>query len=160
MILLGGNLGDVSGNFALCRGLVERRIGAVKSQSSELTTVAWGFSAEGLFLNQALLVETNLSPKELLLQTQAIEQEVGRNRTDEAVQKTMSGERYASRIIDVDIITYGEQVVDMEGLTIPHVRMHEREFVLRPMAEVAPQWLHPTLNKSTVELLENVMNAN
>ncbi len=157
MILLGGNLGDVSGNFAACREFIVGRIGAVKSQSSELTTKAWGFSAEELFLNQALLVETTLSPEELLQRTQAIELEVGRNRADEMLQKSESGERYASRVIDVDIITYGSQVVELEGLKIPHERMHEREFVLRPMAEVAPKWLHPTLNKSTVELLENVM---
>ncbi len=156
VILLGGNLGDVRANLALSRELIAARVGRVKSQSSELTTQAWGFSAEELFLNQALLVETSLLPEELLVETQAIEQVVGRDRAAEMQQTSQSGERYASRVIDVDIITYGSQVVDTEGLVIPHPRMHQREFVLRPMAELAPEWLHPTLKMSTAEMLKNI----
>ncbi len=156
MILLGGNIGDVSAHFARCRELIENQIGRVISVSTEIETKAWGFSAKELFLNQALRVETSLSAEELLTQTQFIEVAVGRNRRVESDEKSRSGERYASRVIDVDIITYGSEVVSSEGLEIPHARMHEREFVLRPMVEVAPEWRHPTLNMTTVELLKNV----
>ncbi|MFR9603796.1 MAG: 2-amino-4-hydroxy-6-hydroxymethyldihydropteridine diphosphokinase [Rikenellaceae bacterium] len=156
VILLGGNIGDVGCRLSMCRELLAQRVGAVVSMSSELETLPWGFSSDDLFVNQALVVRTTLTPSELLEQTQAIEQLVGRDRAEEMEQKVQSGERYASRVIDVDIITYGQEVVECEGLEIPHPRMHLREFVLRPMAEVAPKWRHPILNITTEELLNKV----
>ncbi len=157
VILLGGNLGDVRRNLAQCRDMLSERVGRILSLSQELETQAWGFSAQDMFVNQAVLIETDMSPEELLDATQLIERDLGRDRADELKQKQRSGEKYASRIIDVDIITYGSQVIEQEGLIVPHPRMHEREFALRPMVEVAPEWRHPILKKTTKELL-NEMN--
>ncbi len=156
VILLGGNLGNVRRNLALCRDMLSERVGCITSLSQEIESCAWGFTAQEMFVNQAVLIETDLQPEELLRATQCIEQDLGRDRADEAKQKQKSGEVYASRTIDVDIIIYGSQVIDSEELKIPHARMQEREFVLRPMAEVAPQWRHPILNKTTKELLNEV----
>ncbi len=157
VILLGGNLGDVRRNLALSREMLSERVGEVISLSQEFETQAWGFSAEEKFVNQAVLVATELSPEELLIATQSIELDLGRNRAEEVAQKRVSGEEYASRVIDVDIITYGSHEVESVGLVIPHPRMQEREFVLRPMAEVAPKWRHPKLNKMTEELLNELI---
>ncbi|MFI3282445.1 MAG: 2-amino-4-hydroxy-6-hydroxymethyldihydropteridine diphosphokinase [Rikenellaceae bacterium] len=157
VILLGGNIGDVRALFAECRELLSHRVGEVISLSAEMESDAWGFSSSSKFVNQAVLLSTELSPEALLAATQSIERDLGRNRDDEKREKIRSGEPYASRVIDVDIITYGSQVVDVEGLMIPHARMHEREFVLRPMVEVAPLWQHPTLKKSTAELLKKII---
>ncbi len=156
VLLLGGNIGDVGERLKECRAHIAANIGEIESLSVEMQSEAWGFSSSELFVNQAVRVITDLSPTELLLQTQRIEQQVGRNRTAEIEQKRVSGERYASRVIDVDIISYDQEVINSDQLVIPHPRMQEREFVLKPMAEVAPQWSHPLLNKTTVELLENI----
>ncbi|MFI3292988.1 MAG: 2-amino-4-hydroxy-6-hydroxymethyldihydropteridine diphosphokinase [Rikenellaceae bacterium] len=157
VILLGGNLGDVRANLAQCRVELGERVGKIISISKELESEAWGFSSEEKFVNQAVLISTKLSPEDLLRATQSIELDLGRDRADELKQKKISGEVYASRVIDVDIITYGSQTIEQEGLIIPHPRMHEREFVLRPMAEVAPYWRHPLLNKMTEELLNELI---
>ncbi len=156
VLLLGGNIGDVKESLAQARELLTLRVGDITACSTEMETQAWGFSCEVKFLNQALVIETTLKPLELLIQTQSIECEVGRDRALERDEKEQSGERYASRIIDIDIITYDTEVVEEESLKIPHPLMHQREFVLRPMAEVAPQWRHPLLNATAEELLKEI----
>ncbi len=156
VLLLGGNMGDVRERLAQCRELLSQSVGEIISLSAEIETQAWGFLSEDLFVNQAVLICTQLSPRELLIRTQAIEQQLGRDRAAEMKQKVQSGEIYASRVIDVDIITYGQDIVECEELVIPHPRMHLREFVLRPMVEVAPQWRHPILNITTEELFNIV----
>ncbi len=156
VLLLGGNIGDVKSSLAQARELLTLRVGDITAHSTEVETQAWGFSCEVKFLNQAVEVETTLKPQELLTQTQSIEREVGRDRAAEVDEKEQSGERYASRIIDIDIITYDTEVVEQESLRIPHPLMHQREFVLRPMAEVAPQWRHPRLNSTVEELLNKI----
>ncbi len=156
VILLGGNLGDVRGHLAVCRELLTRRVGRIISLSSEIESPAWGFSAPSIFVNQALVVRTPLRPEELLLATQCIEREVGRDKACEAAERRQTQEPYASRVIDIDIITYGLQVVSQEGLIIPHAQMHRREFVLRAMVEVAAEWRHPILNSTAQELLKNI----
>ena len=90
------------------------------------------------------------------MKTQAIEREWGRDRVAECEEKLLTGERYASRVVDIDIIFYDDIVVESEKLTLPHPLMHKREFVLRPMLEVAAEWRHPILGLTTEEMIERV----
>lgn len=105
-----------------------------------------GFRDQGWFLNCAVEVETSLSPEELLRILLEIEQRMGRRRSKEAVPM-------GPRIIDLDIILFGDQIVQSEALSIPHPRMVDRNFVLIPLDEIAPQARHPGLKKTIHELL-------
>jgi len=100
------------------------------------------------FLNAVAEVQTSLSPRQLLNRLLEIEQSLGRVRR----------QRWEPRVIDLDLILFGDQTVDEDGLTVPHPLMHKRRFVLEPLAEVAPDARHPTLNKSAVELLNVLTN--
>ncbi len=157
MLLLGGNMGDVRARLEVCRELLAQRVGELVATSSEAESEPWGFTSPLKFVNQAVVVRTSLPAEELLVATQSIECDLGRDRVAELAQKELSGEVYASRKIDVDIITYGSHIIEREDLVIPHPRMHEREFVLRPMVEVMPRWSHPILNITAEELLKNVI---
>ena len=138
---------------------IAEQVGPIERASQIHYTEAWGFSCEEEFANQALLVGTDLSADEVLLKTQGIERELGRDRKAEAAEKAATGERYASRVVDIDIIFYDDIVVESEELTLPHPLMHEREFVLRPMLEVAAEWRHPILGLTTEEMIERVGNS-
>ena len=140
--------------------LLHQRVGRVVAHSDIYLTEAWGFSADELFANMALELQTTLEPLEVLDLTQAIEQELGRDRTKEQEQKAASGERYCSRTMDIDLMFYDDQVIQSERLTVPHPLMQEREFALRPMAEIAPHRLHPTLGRSIEQMLEDIEKNN
>ena len=119
-------------------------IGTVTAISPIYTSEPWGFESENEFYNIALTLETPLSPLELLKETQRIEKELGRtNKTTTA---------YTDRIIDIDIIDYDNQIIDTPTLTLPHKLMHQRNFVLYPLADIAPEWQHPTLKLSALGL--------
>ncbi len=119
---------------------------------------AWGFDTPTpKFINQAIEVECAMQPEQLLSVTQSIERELGRERGEEAKSKEASGEKYCSRRIDIDIIFYGEQSYMSEKLTIPHPLMQEREFVLRPIAQITPEWRSVTLGRSCRELLDDLI---
>ncbi len=138
---------------------IAEQVGPIERASQTHYTEAWGFSCEEEFANQALLVGTDLSADEVLMKTQGIERELGRDRVAESEEKLLTGERYASRVVDIDIIFYDDVVVESEELTLPHPLMHEREFVLRPMLEVAPAWRHPILEQTVEEMIERVENS-
>ncbi|MFI3319573.1 MAG: 2-amino-4-hydroxy-6-hydroxymethyldihydropteridine diphosphokinase [Rikenellaceae bacterium] len=157
VILLGGNVGDTRGRFAEARELIESKIGEIVDCSTEHSTEAWGFESQTRFWNQAVAVESDLTAEDLLSATQSIEQEIGRDRERESLEKLSTQQRYASRVIDIDIITYGEEVVDLPQLQIPHPLMSERAFVLEPMAEICADWRHPILGKSTAEMLQELL---
>jgi 2-amino-4-hydroxy-6-hydroxymethyldihydropteridine diphosphokinase len=140
--------------------LLHQRVGRVVAHSDIYLTEAWGFSADELFANMALELQTTLEPLEVLDLTQAIEQELGRDRAKEQEQKAASGERYCSRTMDIDLMFYDDQVIQSERLTVPHPLMQEREFALRPMAEIAPHMLHPTLGRSIGQMLEDIEKNN
>ena len=140
--------------------LLHQRVGRVVAHSDIYLTEAWGFSADELFANMALELQTTLEPLEVLDLTQAIEQELGRDRVKEQEQKAASGERYCSRTMDIDLMFYDDQVIQSERLTVPHPLMQEREFALRPMAEIAPHRLHPTLGRSIEQMLEDIEKNN
>ena len=137
---------------------IAEQVGPIERASQIHYTEAWGFSCEEEFANQALMVGTDLSADEVLMKTQGIERELGRDRKAEAAEKAATGERYASRVVDIDIIFYDDVVVDRCDLKLPHPLMHEREFVLRPMLEVAPAWRHPILEQTVEEMIEGIQN--
>jgi 2-amino-4-hydroxy-6-hydroxymethyldihydropteridine diphosphokinase len=135
---LGSNLVDPRNNLARAR----RRLAAngikILKTSSLYRTEPVGLSGQPWFLNQAVLVETSLSPWQLLRLAQRVESEMGR----------IPGPRNAPRVIDIDILLAGDTIVDTPSLTVPHPRLAERNFVLVPLAEIAPRAVHPLLKKT------------
>ena len=126
---LGSNLGDRQAHLNKAIELIGERIGEVVRQSSFIETEPWGFESENRFLNGAILVETTLTPRQLLKATQKIERELGRKR------KSSSGV-YHDRPIDIDILLYDDLTIDEPDLKIPHPLMHERDFVMIPIREI------------------------
>ncbi|MFR9650063.1 MAG: 2-amino-4-hydroxy-6-hydroxymethyldihydropteridine diphosphokinase [Rikenellaceae bacterium] len=156
LLLLGGDQGDMEQTLDQAIELIERRVGRVARASSRYLTEPWGFSSEYPFTNQGLEVATSLEAMELLDRLLDIEQQLGRDREQECKSKQTSGERYASRMIDIDIILLGDEVINNERLTLPHPRMESREFVLRPLAQIAPCRVHPISGKSIEQLLKEI----
>jgi 2-amino-4-hydroxy-6-hydroxymethyldihydropteridine diphosphokinase len=142
---LGTNLGDREANLKTAVGSIIKNIGTVVRISSVYETEPWGFRTEDLFLNMVVETETGLKPSGLLGRILMIEAEMGRLR---------GGKGYSSRIIDLDILLYGETIMDTKSLVIPHPKFHERRFVLVPLCEIAPVLVHPVLKKSIKTLLK------
>lgn len=141
---LGSNIGDKKNNIVMAVARLAERVGVISALSALYETAPWGFESTNTFINVAITMETSLSPDELLHTTQQIESEMGRT------QK--SNGAYHDRIIDIDILMYNQLVLQTPELTLPHPLMHERLFVLEPLAEIAPETIHPVLNKTFGEL--------
>ena len=144
-LALGTNIGNKRRNMITAAALLAERVGDVLALSGFYETEPWGFQSENTFLNAALLLDTSLSPLELLKATQEIEIEMGRT------QK--SNGAYHDRIIDIDILLYDNLVLQTPELTLPHPLMHERLFVMEPLAEIAPNVIHPVFKKPVISLL-------
>ena len=144
---LGTNLGDKEKNLRDAVQKIEERVGNIISLSAFYVTAPWGFHSENTFLNAAVCVETTFSPRELLVVTQQIEREIGR--TSKSVNHT-----YADRLIDIDLLMYDGQIINEPDLVLPHPLMHERRFVMEPLAEIAPDMIHPVLGKTMQELFK------
>ena len=157
-LLLGGNQGDVKRTLQTAQQLINSRVGAVLRCSHRYESKPWGFPAAQRFSNQALEVSTDLSPLEVLDACQGIERELGRNRAAEAIEKASSGAAYSSRPIDIDIIFYGDEVIDDERLTVPHPLLAEREFALQPLAEIMRRHRHPITGVTVGEMLDALRN--
>ncbi|MDR2148173.1 MAG: 2-amino-4-hydroxy-6-hydroxymethyldihydropteridine diphosphokinase [Tannerella sp.] len=142
---LGSNLGDRRKNIAKALTLIAEKVGDVIKVSGFHETEPWGFHSTSYFLNVAAIVETNLQPINLLHITQEIEKETGRR------EKSANG-AYKDRIIDIDILFYDNQIIESPDLTIPHPLLHKRAFVLQPLVEIAPDFVHPVLERTVREL--------
>ena len=149
-IALGSNLGNKRRNLVTAAALLAERAGEVGAISSFYETEPWGFESEHSFLNAALMLETTLAPLDLLRITQEVERELGRTAKTDSV--------YHDRLIDIDLLLYGEEVINQPGLQIPHPLMHRRAFVMTPMAEIAPAVVHPVLGK-TMKVLSDLLES-
>lgn len=143
-LLLGSNLGDRKQSLALAQSSIQAEIGPVEKTSAIHVSSAWGLSEQPDFLNQVLFVKTDLEPEDVLNRIQKIELQLGRERY----------EKWGPRIIDIDILYFGERVVQTHDLIIPHPGIPERRFTLKPLKEIAPDFIHPVLKISNSELLD------
>lgn len=142
---LGTNLGDKEQNLRCAIQKIEERIGSIVSLSAFYVTAPWGFQSDNSFLNAAVCVDTSLTPYQVLKETQQIERQMGRN------YKSVGGQ-YKDRVIDIDLLLFGDIVMNEPDLVLPHPLMTERRFVMEPLAEIAPDLVHPVLGKTMKEL--------
>jgi 2-amino-4-hydroxy-6-hydroxymethyldihydropteridine diphosphokinase len=145
-LCIGGNLGEREANLEEAIDFINFNFGDVLASSSVYESEPWGMTDVPNFLNQVVLVESELSNEELLAEVEGLEEFYGRER---------STERYLSREMDIDILFIDDEIIERENLTVPHPRLSDRRFVLQPLAEIAPDLVHPVLKKSVVELLNS-----
>jgi 2-amino-4-hydroxy-6-hydroxymethyldihydropteridine diphosphokinase len=142
-LLLGTNLGDRKKNFSIARNAIEVSVGTILKASSIYETAAWGKNDQPDFLNQALEVQTALSPEDVLGEILKIERAMGRRRD----------EPWGERIIDIDILLFERKIISSPGLTIPHPQLQNRRFALEPLAEIGSDVTHPLLQLTIQEML-------
>lgn len=145
VLLLGSNLGDTHRHLADAIAQLAQQTELIAS-SSVHTTPAWGKTDQPDFANQAVIVRSQLEPLDFLLMVQQIEQQAGRVRT----------EKWGPRTLDIDIIFIGNRIIDLPLLQVPHPLSHERNFVLAPLNELIPAYVHPLLGKTVAILLEQL----
>ena len=147
---LGSNIGDRVGYVQQATSL----LGAceninIVSTSSFYETEPWGMESENWFVNAVIQITTTLEPEQLLAECQRIENQLGRKRTDKNIE-------YSDRTIDIDIIFYDNIIINTPTLTIPHKHFHRRVFMLIPMLEIAPDFVHPFFGKTVENLYEAI----
>jgi len=142
---IGGNLGKRKANLAKAVFLIEQQIGAIVALSHLYETKAWGVENQPDFLNQALIVNTSFSPEKVLAYALSIETKMGRKRE----------QKWYTRLIDIDLLFFEQAIINTEDLTLPHPYLAERNFVLTPLAQIAPDFIHPILKKSIKDLLKD-----
>lgn len=142
-LLLGGNLGDRFAQVSIALQNIERYVGAVICRSSVYETEAWGKENLPGYLNQVVVVNTELTARGLLDTVQKIEKVMGRTRK----------EKWGSRLIDIDILFYGKECINEPDLIVPHPFLAQRKFTLVPLDEIAADLIHPVFNKTVRELL-------
>lgn len=154
---LGSNKGNRTLALKKARELLMRKAGSVLKESSLYETEPYSDNKQAWFLNQCVLVETSLTARGLLEKCHEIEVELGRER-NLTVRVSQNGEGvfgiYEPRSIDIDILIYGQHAVRQIGLSVPHLEMHKRRFVLEPLAEIAPNLVHPIFRKEIQEMLD------
>jgi 2-amino-4-hydroxy-6-hydroxymethyldihydropteridine diphosphokinase len=143
---LGSNLGDRNRHLIDAILLLAERVGEVRRVSTFHTTKSWGYTSSNDYLNAVVLLQTKLTPMELLAETQQIEISMGR--------KTKTVINYSDRIIDIDVLLYNNEIIDLPVLKIPHPLMLERDFVLKPLIEIAPDLIHPVTLKQFSEYIK------
>ena len=148
-ISTGSNLGNREGFLSKAEEEITAHAGSIEAASLILETPPWGNTDQPHFLNRVLQVKTPLPPLFLMECLLDIEKRMGRNRE----------EKWGPRIIDLDILFIDSLIIHEPGLSVPHPYLHEREFVLKPMVELAPDFVHPVLNKTMSELLQELNDA-
>jgi len=141
-LLLGSNLGDRQGYLRQAINLIEEEVAPVSVASSLYETQSWGKTDEPDYLNQVVCIKTELPADTILKKILNIELMMGRRREV----------KWGSRIIDIDILFYGSDIIDEPNLVVPHPQLHNRMFTLAPLAEIAPDFVHPLLGKHIFEL--------
>jgi deoxyguanosine kinase len=144
VLILGSNLGVRTLNLELARRFIQEHLGEITGRSSICSSSSWGFEGKE-FLNQVISIRSILNAPSILKEIKDFERNSGRKERAKS---------YADRTIDIDILYYGDQVVEEEGLTVPHHAMQNRRFVLTPLVNLLPEYVHPILKKTSVELLE------
>lgn len=142
-LIIGANLGDREQSLRKSLDLISDSCGTIVRKSKIYETAPWGKEDQPRFLNQAIEIYSDLSAETLMEILLSIEEEMGRRRI----------EKYGARLIDIDIIFFGNAIINQLNLSIPHPRMQNRKFVLVPLQEIAPAFIHPVLNKTVTELL-------
>jgi 2-amino-4-hydroxy-6-hydroxymethyldihydropteridine diphosphokinase len=146
---IGSNLGERKKNCLYAIELIEKKHITVTKRSSIYETEPWGVSNQPIFLNMAIEIETDLTPVELLKILKDIEKKMGRE----------NSYHWGPRIIDLDILLFDNLIINMDNLKIPHPFLHERDFVLRPLKEIAPGIKHPLLNVRIDELFKKLLGS-
>jgi len=148
---IGSNLDDREGNLWAADLRLSLDLGLVLARSAIIETPAWGFESDNAFLNMGIAVECELEPLEVLNVIHNIEHELnmGQGHRD-------SEGNYIDRLVDIDIMAIDNLVIDLPQLTVPHRHLPHREFFLRPMAQIAPHWLHPTLHLTAQQMLDEL----
>ena len=149
ILLIGGNLGDRLALLTKARELISQEVGEVKHQSKTYKTEAWGGSPQPYYLNQALLVHTQHTAHHTLTTCQSIENKLGRKRE----------ERWNSRTMDIDLISYGTDILKTETLELPHPRIGDRKFVMIPMLDIVPMWTHPISGLSLEDMMRSTADT-
>lgn len=139
---LGSNMGNRAANLRDAAAMIDKNIGKIAKKSHVYETEPWGETRQDPFLNQVLMINTTLDPRDMLEIITHIEKELGRVKT----------EKWGPRPIDIDILFYGKRVIRDKGLDIPHPELHNRGFVLVPLMEIAPELEHPVLKQPIDEL--------
>ncbi|MDP2387360.1 MAG: 2-amino-4-hydroxy-6-hydroxymethyldihydropteridine diphosphokinase [Bacteroidota bacterium] len=144
-LCLGGNLGNREENLKNAIQLIKSKLGTITARSSVYETASWGNADQPAFLNQVLELKTVLSANDVLDACLKIEKDLGRTRNI----------KWENRLIDIDILFFNTEIINQDELKIPHPLMHERMFVLKPLNEIAPHYVHPVYNKTVKELFES-----
>ena len=151
-VLLGSNLGDRELLVNQACKMIGERCGEIVAKSRLYESEPWGFQSEHWFLNQVVELATSLSPDALMQSLLDIEKELGRDRTT-------PHNGYVSRPIDLDILYFGNEIIETQLVTAPHPRLHQRRFTLLPLCDIAPDFVHPTLKKTNLQLLDECQDS-
>jgi 2-amino-4-hydroxy-6-hydroxymethyldihydropteridine diphosphokinase len=146
VILLGSNLGDCLNNLKQAIELMRKCAAGVSATSDIFETEPWGMQDQPLYYNQVILLETTDNARTLMHLLLEIEQEMGRHRIA----------KWAPRLIDLDILYFNNEIINEEGLVVPHPRLHERRFTMAPLSQILPDFVHPVMKKSNLDILHSL----
>ena len=142
-LITGGNMGNRKDNLSNAADLIQNQVGKIIKSSKIYETEAWGNTDQPAFYNQVHIIKSHLSAEETISKILAIEKQMGRIRTI----------KNAARVIDIDILFFNKEIIHTPNLIVPHIEIPNRRFVLMPLAELSPDFIHPVLNRSIKDLL-------
>ena len=144
---IGSNMGNRSRNIARAIRLISRSFNTDIKRSSPVTSSPWGFESKNIFVNEGVLLHTDEKPAEVLARLQQVERLIS-----DKPHRNADGS-YSDRVIDIDIVAIDEMTIDTPSLKVPHPHLHERDFYIIPMRELAPSWVHPQSRLTPDEML-------